>query len=217
MFLALLRLQWRESRLAILLLAAAGIFLPLASLNGVRHAADPWEAWELLRASATWSAWYPLLAMAAALVLSAGAWIGDHRSGHVYALTLPVARWRYLLMRYAAGGALLLAVGGILWLGATIATAPLTLPPLLHAYSGSLTLRFCLAGLTAFTLLFALNGLTPRAARLLVAALLVLVIAAAMADLLSLGIRPLGLTLDALLGPYSPLAVFRAPWMLIDV
>lgn len=217
MFLALLRLQWREGRLALAVLGAAGIALPLLSLRGATGAAGPWEAWELLRASAAWSAWYPLLALAAALALSAGAWAADHRSRHVYALTLPVARWRYLLLRYSAGAILLLAVGAVLWLGGTLATVPVAIPPLLHAYPGGLAFRFCLAAFSAYTILFALHGLTPRAARLLVAALLLLVLVAALADLLALGVRPLDLTVDALLGPFSPLAVFHGPWMLIDV
>lgn len=217
MFLALLRLQWRESRLAFAILGAASLALPLLSLRGATGAAGPWEAWELLRASAAWSAWYPLLALAAALALAAGAWIGDHRSRHVYALTLPVARWRYLLVRYAAGGVLLLGVGLVLWGGGTVATLQVAMPPLLHAYPGGLAVRFCLAAFSAYTILFALNGLTPRIARLLVVGLLLLVLLAALADLLALGLRPLDLTVDALLGPYSPLAVFHGPWMLIDV
>jgi hypothetical protein len=170
-----------------------------------------------LHAATRWSAAYPVMALAAALALAAGAWWPDHRTRHVYALTLPIARARYLLLRYAVGLLFLLAIGGCLWLGAVVATFWIPLPPLLHAYPAGLAFRFCLAGLSAYTLLFALSGLTPRMARVLVAGCLVLVIVTIAADLLTLGWNPIASVVDALLGPYSPLTVFRASWMLIDV
>ena len=46
---------------------------------------------------------------------------------------------------------------------------------------------------------------------------LMLVLASIAADLASLGWNPLATVVDALLSPYSPLAIFRARWMLIDV
>ena len=217
MFRAILRLQWRESRLALLVLAAVGASLPLASLRGVESQGDAWRAFRILDASAVWAPSYPLLALGLALVLAAGAWIADHRSRHVYALTLPIARWRYLLFRYAAGGILLLAIGAVLYAAGLLATSRISLPPMLHAYPAGLTVRFCLAGLSAYTVLFALNGITPRTARLLVAGILLLITVAALADLLSLDWHPLVALGDAVLGPYSPLAIFRARWMLIDV
>ena len=48
-------------------------------------------------------------------------------------------------------------------------------------------------------------------------AFLMLVLASIAADLASLGWNPLATVVDALLSPYSPLAIFRARWMLIDV
>jgi len=217
MFRAILRVQYRESRLAILVLAGIAFAIPLVAFRGLDLRSDPWDAFQLLSASGKWSAAYPLLALGLGLVLAGGAWAADHRSRHVYALTLPVARWRYLLLRYIAGGILLLGVGALVYAGGAMALSRLTLPPLLHGYPGGLAIRFCLAGLSAYTLLFALNGITQRAARFLVAGLLLLVVLAALADLLSLDWHPLGRFMDAVLGPYSPLAIFRARWMLIDV
>jgi hypothetical protein len=208
---------WRESRLAVLLLGGLALAVPILSLRGRWTAADPWTAWDLLHASTRWSAAYPVMALTAALALAAGAWWPDHRTKHVYALTLPIARSRYLLLRYTAGLLLLLAIGGLLWLGGLVATFTIPLPPLLHAYAAGLAVRFCLAGLSAYTLLFAVSGLTPRMARVIVAACLVLVIVTVAADLLTLGWNPVATVVDALLGPYSPLTIFRASWMLIDV
>jgi hypothetical protein len=217
MFRAVLAANWRESRIAVFVLALVALALPPLTLRVARLPTDPWAAWELLDAAGRWSAAYPVLALAAALILAAGAWWPDHRVKHVYALTLPVARWRYLLLRYASGLSLLLAVGAVLWLSALVATLRLSLPELLRAYPGTLTLRFCLAGLSAYTLLFALSGLTPRTARIIVAGLLVLVILTVAGDLLSLDWNPIATVFDALLGRYSPLSVFRARWMLVDV
>ena len=217
MFRVILQNQWRESRLAVYLLAGVAFTAPFLSLRGARTDTDPWTAWNLLGAAARWSAAYPVIALAAALALAAGSWWPDHRTKHVYALTLPVARTRYLSFRFLAGLVLLLAIGAVLGLGAVLATGRVSLPPLLHAYPVGLALRFCLAGLSAYTLLFALSGLTPRMARLIAAACCLLVIVAVAADLLGRAWNPIAAVVDALIGPYSPLAVFRARWMLIDV
>ncbi|HQR18914.1 MAG TPA: hypothetical protein PK948_11105 [Gemmatimonadales bacterium] len=216
MFRAVLMSFWRESRLAVILLAGIALAVPLLSLRGT-WTTDPWTAWDLLGAAARWSPGYPVIALAAAMALAAGAWWPDHRTKHVYALTLPVARSRYLWLRYLAGLALLLAIGASLLVGSLIATLRITLPPLVHAYPVALTLRFGLAGLSAYTVLFALSGLTPRMARLIVAVCCALVIVTVAAELLSLEWNPIATVVEALLGPYSPLSIFRARWMLIDV
>jgi len=208
---------WRESRIAVLVLAAVAFAAPLLSLRGAGTVATPWTTWDLLGAATRWSASYPVIALSAAMALAAGAWWPDHRVKHVYALTLPVPRSRYLLLRYVAGLSLLLGIGGALLIGSILATRRVPLPPLLHAYPFGLVARFCLAGLSAYTILFALSGLTPRMARLLVAVCCGLVIVSVAAELLSLEWNPIAAVVDALLGPYSPLAIFRARWMLIDV
>ena len=200
-FRAVMMSFWRESRLAVTLLAGVALALPILAFRGTWTDADPWTAWDLLHAATRWSAAYPVLALTAALSLAAGAWWPDHRTRHVYALTLPIARPRYLLLRYAAGLALLVAIACVLWVGALIATFRIPLPPLLHAYPAGLAARFCLAGFSAYTLLFALSGLTPRIARLLVAGCLVLVIVTVAADLLGVGWNPIASVVDALLGP----------------
>lgn len=217
MFRAVLWSQWRESRLAMVVLAGVAVAVPLLSLRGAGAVTDPWASWDLLRATAQWGAAYPILALAAALALAAGAWWPDHRTKHVYALTLPVSRVRYLLLRYSAGLTLLVILAALLAVSTFVATIRVPLPTLLHAYPGGITVRFFLAGLSAYTILFGLMGLTPRMARLVAAVFLLLVLASIVADLASLGWNPLATVVDALLGPYSPLAIFRARWMLIDV
>lgn len=217
MFRAMLWSQWRESRLAMVVLAGIAGAVPLLSLRGAGAVTDPWSSWDLLRATAQWGAAYPILALTAALALAVGAWWPDHRTKHVYALTLPISRVRYLLLRYGAGLTLMLAIAGVLAVSTLVATMRVSLPPLLHAYPAGITIRFFLAGVSAYTILFALNGLTPRMARIIAAAFLLLVLLSIAGDLASLGWNPLAGVVDALLSPYSPLAIFRARWMLIDV
>ncbi|HEX5005076.1 MAG TPA: hypothetical protein VFV65_07155 [Gemmatimonadales bacterium] len=215
MFRVILANQWRESRIAILFLAATAVAIPSWSLWGTTP--GPWEAWHLLNAAQQSSLAYPLLALLAALTLAAGAWRPDHRARHVYALTLPVPRSRYLLLRYAAGLLLLACLGMALAVGAGAATVGRTLPRYLEAHPLLLAGRFVLAGVSAYTLLFAVSGITARTARLLVAGLLLLLAVSAAADLLGLDWNPLARCFEALMSPYGPLAPFRWTWMLIDV
>jgi len=172
---------------------------------------------DLTRVVWQWGMAYPVIALAAALALGVGAWRPDHRGRHVYALSLPVARSRYLLMRYGAGLLYLTGIGVALWVGGMAATTRIPLPPVLPAYPGGLALRFWLAGLMAYTMMFALSGLTDRAARLLMAGGLVLVIVTFSASAMDAHWNPLGWAVDALFGPYGPFGVFRIRWMLIDV
>lgn len=217
MFRAVLWSQWRESRMAVLLLAGVALLLPVLSMNEVRHGSAPWHAWNLLGAAMRWSAAYPIVALVGAVVLAMGAWRPDHRTRHVYALSLPIKRSHYLLIRYGAGITLLLALGLALLAGATITVLRVNVPSPLHAYPVGLTLRFWMAGLVAYTLLFSVNGLTPRAARMLAALILLVIITSLMTDLLGFDWNPTEMVIDALLSPYSPLSIFRARWMLIDV
>lgn len=217
MYRAILWTQWRASRMVVLLLAALAFVVPVLSMNTAGPTTGPWHAWDLLSASMRWSASYPVVALLAAVILAAGAWRPDHRTRHVYALTLPIRRSRYLLLRYGAGLTLLLGIGVALLAGATVAALRVHVAEPLQAYPMGLTLRFCMAGLVAYTLLFAVNGITPKAARMLAALLLLLIIASLVADLLGIGWNPMEKAMDALLSPYSPLSIFRARWMLIDV
>ncbi len=213
---AVLLSQWRESRLAVVVLAAAAFGTPFLSTWGDPPGSDPLGYFHLMTRVWQWGTVYPLIALAAALVIGLGVWRPDRRKGHVYALTLPVPRPRYLLLRYACGALLLLPVAGALLLGAVAVTAPLQLPPLLHAYPAGLTSRFLLAAGVAYTLFFAAGGLTPRVARVLVAGFLVLFILTAAADALGFAWKPLPVVLDAVFAPAGPLGVFRGRWMLID-
>lgn len=217
MFRVVVLSQWRESRLAVGFLAVMALAVPMLSTWGNWSDAGPAAYLHLTGSVWRWGVAYPLLALVTALILGLGVWRPDNRMGHVYALTLPVARSRYLLLRYAAGLLLIAAVAAVLWIAAMASTTRLALPSALQAYPGALTLRFLLAAAVAYTLFFSLGAMTPRLGRILVAAFLALVIVTAVADLLHLGWWPLPSVLRALFSPYGPLGAFQGRWMLIDV
>lgn len=149
------------------------------------------------------------------------AWQGygvDDRTGHIYALSLPITRQRALAIR-AVSAAILLALPALgIWLGATLAAGQLTLPSTLHAYAGSLALRALLVAWLAHCGMFALRYSTGRRAKLVL-------------GMLVAGVALLGLSL--LLAPAAqgwvkraaelvtsdggPLGVLFGRWTLIDV
>ena len=110
MFRAILFSQWKWSRLIVVLGTVAGFALPLISLQGAARAdRSPLEAEALLHSVQGWGVLYPLLATALGLLVAIATWAPDHRGRHIHALTLPLPRWRYVLLRFAAGATVLAA------------------------------------------------------------------------------------------------------------
>src|SRR5579859_4529708 len=165
MFRQILYTQWKWSRLVLLLLVFAAFATPIFS---IRSLGDPgiqgWDVRTALLDVEGWGFIYPFLAVGAALLLSLTTWGPDHAGKHVYALSLPVPRWHYALLRFAAGLVLMSAVVFAVWLGALVATATVSLPPGLHPYPHALALRFALAAVVAYAVFFAISAGTNRIA-----------------------------------------------------
>lgn len=213
-FLALLRTQWRWCRGVILPATVVALGLPFLVLRGVGPAMLPSDVMEVV---ATWSPVFPALAALLGLLTALGTWAPDRRGQHVHALTLPIARWRYVLLRFL-GGATLLALpvlAGLL--GALAATALTHLPVGLSAYPWSLSFRFAVGALLAFALFFAILAGTSRTAALVLGMLLFVV---ALDLALWVASPRLGVGNDllaALMTGPGPLALFAGRWMLVDV
>ncbi|HET7790587.1 MAG TPA: hypothetical protein VFK78_07290 [Gemmatimonadales bacterium] len=218
MFKQILYTQWKWSRLTLLLLAVVGFAIPVLS---VRDFGDPsagiWEVRDALDSVAAWGYAYPILAAAVALLLSVTTWGPDHQGRHVYALSLPVPRWHYALLRFSAGVVLIGLVVAAVWIGALVASASASAPPGLHAYPQALALRFALATVVAYSIFFAIAAGTNRTAGVI----LVLIIAIFVIEVVSLlaGIEatPTSFVLSHLVVWPGPLAIFTGRWMLIDV
>lgn len=160
---------------------------------------------------------YPVLAGGIGAFLAALAWTWDQRGKHVYALTLPIPRWYYALLRFGAGAVLLVPVIVALWIGALVATAASTIPEGLHAYPTVIGLRFALAIAMAYALMFVVAGASEKTLRVgagIFAALVGLSIVTAL----------LGFEVDILEKVFIPLSRWPGPfdilfgdWMLINV
>ena len=166
-FNVILGMQWSRVRLALVLLSLAAFGLP-ALIAGQRYvdASDAWmRSQHLLDAAEYLGRLFPVLALLTGLLLGVAAWADDQRMGHVYALSLPLSREHYVLLRFGAAGVLLFIPFVALFLGTVLATTAVALPPGVKAYPLTLTARFGLATITCYSVFFSLAIATKRAAR----------------------------------------------------
>jgi hypothetical protein len=213
MFRAILETQWKWTRGAVLAATVLGFLIPLASLRVARPAAS---AEDFVQAMQISGIAYPLLAAALGLAVAVFAWGHDHRGRHVYALTLPIERWRYALMRFGAGGVFLLPpVIGVL-AGAGVVALTGAIPLGLHAYPAELTLRFALGSAVAFAIFFAISASTARTAGLVLGVVAIVVFAQFLLQITGSNYDIFSRVTDALFGPVGMLSVFSGRWMLVD-
>jgi hypothetical protein len=214
MFLALLRTQWRWCRSVVVPATLLALILPFLVLRGVEPRMVAAEVMHLVTA---WGPVFPALAALLGLLTALATWAPDRRGQHVHALSLPLARWRYVLHRLL-GGLLILALPvAACAFGAWGATQGTALPAGLTPYPWSLAFRFAVAVALAYTLFFAILSGTPRTAAMILGAV-VLVLAV---DLV-LGMTAPGFELGedllfALVNGPGPLALFAWGWSLVDV
>lgn len=218
MFRMMLYGQWKWSRLIVLLGTVAGFALPIVSLQGAARAdRSPLMAGELLDTVQKWGVLYPVLAAALGLLVALATWAPDHRGRHVHALSLPLPRWRYVLLRFAGGAVLLAAPILAVLAGALLATGTATIPEGLRGYPVALAVRFALAVIVAYAVFFAVSAGTARTAGIILgvigAALLVQIIAGAA----NIDLDLVGRLQILVLNWPGPLAIFTGRWMLIDV
>lgn len=215
---AILYTQWKWSRLIVVLGSVAGFAIPLLSLQGAARAdRGALQAQELLRSVQSWGTLYPLLATALGLLIAIAAWAADHHGRHVHALTLPLPRWRYVLLRFAAGLALLVAPIAAVLIGASLAVLFATVPPGLQGYPFALAVRFALAVLVAFAIFFAISAGTTRTAGIVLGAIGAVVLVQVIASMANIGLDLFAIAQVLLAQGIGPLAVFTGRWMLVDV
>jgi hypothetical protein len=211
MFTVILRQVWRDSRWMLLFLAACAVVIVRGAVHLAVAPPPVQEPERILVETQFWGLMMPVLAFTAATLLSIITWWPDRRGWWVYALTLPVRRERYALMRAGAGG---LVLGGLaLAFAVTVAVCArgAVVPDGLQLYASGVILRFTLALLVSHALwtMFALVG------RPVAWAVVGLVVVAIGLELV--GVHVIGGILDALTGRWSPLHVLSGRWMLIDV
>jgi hypothetical protein len=216
-FLVILSSQWRWSRLVIVIGTVFGFAIPILSVQGANGGEKGLPPDALLEWLRTWSLLYPLLAAALGLVVAMAAWAPDHRGRHVHALSLPIPRWHYVLLRLLAGITVLLLPMAAVQLGALLATATAAIPPGLQGYALALGLRFGLAALVAFCVFFAISGGTARTAGLILAMIALVFATQLLVSAAGVQLDITGTVARVVFSWPGPLALFAGRWMLIDV
>ena len=226
MAMQMLYMQWRAVRVGLVPFVIAAFGLPLFVvqwMGGADGRGLEFAQIALANMEAT-LLFFPLLATAIGFTLALSAWNWDHKGNHVYALSLPVARWRYALLKFGAGVVLALAPMAALLIGSVVATSTIQLPAGLQAYPLEITLRFFLAILVQYALWFSLASGTIRTASIVLGTLVGAPI------LMTLGLQLLGHhtfpwmsqvsvgeALIAFLIDFGPFRLLTGGWMLIDV
>lgn len=225
MYQPILFIHWKQARLALLPFVLCSFGLPLLSVQGLGGSlATPWDQYRALSLSELWLPLYPALAAAIGFTLALSAWNWDHQLKHVYALSLPLHRWQYVLLKMGGGMALALVPSLTFWLGAHLAAASVSLPAGLNVYPNELALRFFLAIVVSYAALFAAGAGTVRTTIILLTGMVVLLFSLGMlSDLVASllpGTEPVDLAtrfLTMLVESPGPFSVFTGNWSLIDV
>ena len=214
MWRALLDTQWKWTRGIVLFGVIIGFALPLLSLRAALGAQTDAT---FIAAMQGWSIGYAIVAAGLGLLVGLVAWSWDHRLRHVYALSLPIERWRYVLLRFAAGVVLLTLPALGLLVGAEIVTYSSFVPKTLHAYPIALTLRFAFATLVAYAIFFAVSSSTGRTAGYILWAIGLAIVGQVVLNSLGSQIDILGRLTGIVFAAPGLLAVFSGRWMLVDV
>ena len=218
MFSEILRTQWKWARLLVLAACVAAFALPIFAVQPLGREVDGWTAGAaVLRTMRSFSTMYALLAGAVGLAIGISAWSADHRGRHVYALSLPVSRARFALMRLGAGSLLVMLPALSLWIGALVAVASANIPPGLEAFPTSLAIRFLLASMLAYAVFFSIASGTARTAGWVLGGLAGVLLLAIFGGEWAFT-RGFSDEIEILLFTWpGVLEVFTGRWMLIDV
>ena len=230
MFQQLLFLHWKTVRFGLIPFILAVFGLPLLTVQGViSESVDPEastvQAGRLLSQMFTWAPLFPLLATLVGVTVALSAWVSDHRGEHVYALTLPLARWRYVAMKMGGGALLLLIPFVVFWFGCLLATAMVEIPEGFRAYPTAVAFRFLLSSLILYSLLFALAAGTMRTALWVLGVFVALaVLGGTVPEFLAGTMFPalegwsfLEWFVESALSWPGPFEVLTGSWMLVDV
>lgn len=214
MFRAIVTTQWKWTRTALLLATVAGFSLPLAALQSARQMYTPVEF--ILRMQ-SWGIGFSVLSAMVGLLVALAAWGHDHAGRHVYALSLPIPRSRYVLLRFSAGSLFLLAPIVAVLVGSLVVAASGAIPAGLQAFPLALTLRFAFATAVAYALFFAIGAATTRTAAIVLGAIAVVFLAQYFLEAIGLEYDLLARLAEFVFVKPGILSVFSGRWMLVDV
>jgi hypothetical protein len=211
---AVLETQWRWTRTLALFGALVGFAIPLLSLR-MALSAESTEGFIAIMQS--WGVGYAITAATLGLTMAVAAWGYDHRLRHVYALSLPIARWRYVFLKFNAGLVLLALPVVAVFVSSEIVAHSSFVPRMLHAYPVALSLRFAFASMVGYSLFFAISSATGRTAGYILGAIAVIVVAQILLSASSVRFDVISRASDLIFAAPGVLAVFGGRWTLIDV
>ncbi|MBI2795332.1 MAG: hypothetical protein HYX65_01335 [Gemmatimonadetes bacterium] len=217
MFRAVMMTHWKWSRWGVYLLVAALFSTPVVLL-GVLGTRDLTliPVWEVLGPTSGAGAAYLVFSLFTGLWLAASAWNVDTAQDAVYALTRPVPRWYFVLMRLGSGVALSLVPILAVLAGALFAALVTTRPPEMRVFPVALTAKFAVATWLAYGFCFGgFTGFRPRTAARNVRPLVV-ILSGVLIDAAT-GSHVTTVIGNWLTGPWSPIGVFFGRWNLFDV
>ena len=219
MFNALMKVQWKWTRIAILIGTLAGFAIPLVSARELFLAGSLLHvtAADIVVRMAAAAPLYAFLAGFLGLAVAFVAWSADQKGRHVYALSLPVSRARFAAMRFGAGALFLLIPAAGVLVGCLVAAAAVQLPPGMHIYPLALTLRFLIASLLAFSIFFVVAAASQRAAAYALGGILAFVILSVLIEAIGVRADLIGKATSLLFAEPGLLSIFTGRWMLIDV
>ncbi len=225
---AVLFVLWRWSRWVLIVLAVVAFAVPVvtaARLGGLNLADVPVR--DVLSSFAAAGVLLMPIAMLCGMTMGTIAWSIDQQLGMVYFLVHPVPRWYSVLLRFTAGGMLLMLPVLALLAGCLIVSLLGTAPEFVHAYPVSLTLRFAASAVVIYCLLFGAAGAFNRTvaddpANIGKALLVLGGMITTLALLAWLDNSIFGGTLERFFtrwftGNWSPFALFFGRWGLFDV
>lgn len=213
MFRAILRTQWKGSRTLVLLATIVAFALPLASLSNARGALN---STQFIGAMQRWAGGYALLAAGLGLLLAMAAWQPDHAGRHVYALSLPISRARYTLMRMGAGAAFMVPPILAVLVGSLI-VAVSDIPNGLNAYPVALALRFAFAAAVAYAIFFAIASSTPQTAGVILGIIAAVFFTQYLMSVMGAKVDILEPIARFIFVKPGVLSIFTGRWMLVDV
>jgi hypothetical protein len=216
----MLYVHWKAVRLGLLPFVLAAFGLPLVVANGLANSgpAIPTVSTSVaLSGVEEWMPLFPILAASIGCLLALSAWNWDHKANHAYALSLPISRQRYAMMKFGAGCALAAIPVFALLLGSGVAMLAVDVPASLNVYPLQLAARFFFGITIVYAILFSLASGTIRTT------VIVLSIFIGVPMLLSTGVfRPLlsDLPVSYWISQalrHGPFRVLFGNWMLFDV
>ena len=215
MYRALLAEQWKHQRVEITALSiAAAVACPACVWMVTGGEYQPWQLVETGGKIGFAGAW---IALITGVACSIRPYVLDARAKHTYALSLPVPRSDYSLLRVGSGLSLTLVPGVAFLIGASIAAQAAPPGTLLQTFPLQLTLRFALAAAFAFSFVFGVQyGLGRQAVRWLMIAGLT-VIGVEVVGQLALHVSMTAPFFDLIVTRGSPLRVFMTRWTLFNV